>query len=238
MATWNQPMTHYERPAPTNRMRDFLVMAAFSLAALGAAFAFVQFKYADGPTKYLEPEAPASSMRAAATAPPAAPPTAAAREVESRALSELRADLELTRGDLTAAVARIDELETALQELQAAQLREPRPEPDAPAVSRAEPTVASSAEVAAYEAQGYGSRADTDAGAEEKEIAAGDGAAERYVVEGGDTLAKIASDHCLPLADLLRLNPDVRDPKALRVGQDLAVEDRCVDDPKGRAAAE
>jgi LysM repeat protein len=57
-------------------------------------------------------------------------------------------------------------------------------------------------------------------------------------VQAGDSAAKVASRHCLSLADLLRLNPAVQDPNTLAVGQALSVEARCVTSATDRAAAE
>ena len=240
MATWNEQTTRYERPASTNRVRDFLVMAAFSLAALVAAFTFVQFKYADGQFKEAGLTASARLEPPAEPAAPDAPPTALAEEEESQTLSEMRAELERTRGSLEAAVARIDQLDTAFRELQVAQAQDPGAEPIPPATARTEPPAAPSVALAALRSRGYRDRAGAKGEAQQarKEIASSDGAEDAYVVKHGDTLAKIASDHCLPLSDLLRLNPEVRDPRALRIDQKLVVEDRCVSDPKDRAAAE
>ena len=105
---------------------------------------------------------------------------------------------------------------------------------------RRSPRPAAVAEVAAQPARddrNGASRKDA-AEVEGEQVAPSRGATTRYVVRSGDTMGGIAGDHCLALADLQRLNPEVRDPRALRVDQALAVEDRCLTATKGRAAAD
>jgi len=243
MATWNEQTTRYGRPASANRFRDFLVMATFSLAALVAAFAVVQYLHANRTE-------PASSTAPAETAAPVAPQPESARasmqalalamDAQAQPRSELRADLERVRGELEAAIARISELEDAVRELQAAPAPDPQPESDARPISRADPSAGSGAAPAAQPTRDDGNAASKNEAArvQAEDVAPSQGETMRYSVRPGDTAAKIAKGHCLSLADLLRLNPDVRDPNALSIARVLSVEDRCVTDSKDRAAAD
>lgn len=244
MNTWNA--VDYERHAATNRLRDLLVMAVFSLAALAAAFVVVQYLHTD--RKETESSAaPKTAAEAVAYLPPRQTESAEApmlalvpaMEVQAEAQSSVRAELQRVRGELGAAVERISKLEHTVEELQAVPARDPRPEPETPALSRAEPPLSSKAAPAAPP-----SRDDANETREKTEqvmgedVAQGGGQTLRYLVERGDRAAEIAKRHCLSLADLQRLNRDVRDLNALGVGQILSVEDRCVSDRKDRAAAD
>jgi LysM repeat protein len=230
-------MTRYARPAPTSRLRDFLVMAGFSLAALAAAFALVHFKYGGGKAELRS--IPAAEPATQTAAPPeesakALPPPAAPAP-DAQALSKMRADLERVRGDLEAANARISKLNETVQKLQAAPTPDRGAKTDAPALSRAEPSTRGVAQTAG-EPTGKG-ETKKDAAPEREQRTSAQAQSVQYVVHRGDTLAKIADDFCLPLADLLRLNQAVRDPKTLHVDQVLLIEDRCVAKPRGRAVA-
>jgi len=194
MATWNAEMTRCERPAPASRLRELLVMAAFSLVALAAAWAFVQHWPADR-TESAQSETPAATT--AATAPPQAQSArtseqspAPAAGAEAQALSEARDDLERTRDDLAAAVARIRELEGAVQELQAAPAPYRRAEPDALAISRAEPSAGSDAEPATQPApaDGNGTSNKEAPQVEGEEVVPNDGKEPQYAVQNGNTL--------------------------------------------------
>ena len=219
-------------------------MAAFSLAALAAAFVLVQYLHANrmapgSATVPAEPPAPIAPAQGESGGAPI-PSPAPAPDLEAQDRSELlRADLERVRGDLKAAFARISELEDAVRELQAAPAHNPQPEPEAPAISRMEPSARLGAEPAAQLSRGDGKGASTHDAAEVKgeHVATSYGEKMRYVVQSGDTAGKIAKTHCLPLADLGRLNPHVQDLNALGVSQALALEDRCIRKSKERAVA-
>jgi LysM repeat protein len=238
MATWNE--TRYERPAPVNRLRDFLVMGVFSLAALAAAFAFVQLKYADGNT---DPASSRGPVEASARVPPSQAVSAQKSmqpAAEAQALSEVRTELGRVRGEIEAAMARISELEAAVQELQAAPAHDRRADPDARPLSRAEPPAGADATTAVQPARADANEVSTrdESHVKGEDIAPSESKEIRYIVQAGDSAAKVASRHCLSLADLLRLNPAVQDPNTLAVGQALSVEARCVTSATDRAAAE
>ena len=244
MAMWNE--ARHERPAATNRFRDVLVMAIFSLAALAAAFAVVQYLHAErkeqasstAPTTRAETVASVAPQQAE-SARPSVQALLPAIEAGSEAQSALRADLQRVRGELKAAIGRISELEDAVEELQAASARDPQPEPETPATSRAEPRASSNAAPAAPPTRDAVNRASKKAAqVEGEDVGIGEGETVRYLVQSGDRAAKIAKRHCLSLADLQRLNPDIRDLNALGAGQPLSVEDRCVTSPQDRAAAD
>lgn len=241
----NETVVRYERPRPVHRFRDFLVVLAFSLAALGAAFAFVQLRYTDGSAERssdasIQPSASAMPREGESAPEPvpentqSTPPQAAPGE--ARALAEMRSELDRVQGDLQAAIARIGELEAVVLELQAAAARGAREEPDPQAGQESEKTVDPEAAPAAEPTRAVtGKKQPVQLDGEN--IPASQEQTE-YVVQSGDTLARIADIHCLALSDLLRLNADLRDPNALRVGQSLSVEDRCVAKSNSRAAAD
>lgn len=51
-----------------------------------------------------------------------------------------------------------------------------------------------------------------------------------YTIQAGDTLSKIAAEHNCTVNDLMRLNPDIKDPNKIKVGQVLVFETETPED--------
>lgn len=207
MITWNQQMTRYERSAPASRLRDFLVMAIFSLGALVAAWAFVQY-WPAARTQSAQSETPVAT--AAATAPPQAqsaptsePSPAPAADAQTQALSEARDDLEQARDDLAAALARMSEIEDVLQELRAAPAPDGRAEPGATVDSLAERSASSNAAPATEPAS-----ADRDHASNKKATRI---EGEKVVPNPGEEVQDLVQDDA-KLADRQRPLPPPRKP--------------------------